>query len=98
MAVIPAAAWPDVTFQAAPTAKVQRVYRWLGVKVSDRPLVEVQVVDRIAPPGGISAAAGLHIFVPTYVWQDHRSREALVVIDRRATKRQIAQALVEALD
>jgi len=98
VAVIPPTAWPEVTFQSAPTAKVQRVYRWLGIKTSDRPLVEVQVVDRISPPGGISAAAGLHVFVPTYVWQDHKTREALVVIDRRATRRQIAQALVEALD
>ena len=41
--MIPPTAWPEVTFQAAPTAKVAGVYRWLGIKTSDRPLVQAAV-------------------------------------------------------
>lgn len=96
--LLPFVAWPDITFSPPPTPKVAAVYRYLGIKTSRHPLVEVQVVEEIPPPDGITAATGLHIFVPSYVWQDKKTHEALVVLDRRASKKFIARALVEALD
>ena len=94
--MIPFAVVPNVTFSPPPTDRIAAVYRYLDVRV-DRvdPTVTVAVVGGKKRPGLEGMPSNV-----VFLWRvtEEADGTAVVTIHKHTGKKEIARALIEALD
>ena len=92
--LLPLLTQPRVTFSPPPTARIAKVYRYLGIRKDVDPTVVVRV-GHPQPP--VRPRPGQTV-VAYWTCVEQVDGTAVVVIDRDTGRKEIARALIEALD